>query len=277
MTFMIELRDDLSRVIEMPAPARSIVSLVPSITETLFALGAGECIVGVTDYCVHPAAEVGRIPKVGGTKNFFTEKVIAIQPDLVVANAEENRRHQVEKLEQAGLRVFVTLPKTVEGCIKMIEDMGTLTGTRPAAQAITKEIRDQREAAMRRAADPPVRVLCPIWKDPYMTINGDTYIDSVIQHCGGKNIFAHDPERYPQFTLEEAANRSPEVILLPTEPYHFSEADLDPFLAMGADVPAVRNRRIFIVEGELLSWYGPRLPQALRDISLLLAFPTSGR
>jgi len=266
---MIERIDDLSRPIRLETPAQRIVCLVPSITETLFALGADDRIAGITDYCIHPESKVRSKTKVGGTKNFFTRKILALEPDLVVANAEENRKHQIEKLEQAGLKVFVTFPRTVDGCLKMISDMAALTGTEPVAQPMLAAIEQARTKALAAAADPPPRVLCAIWKNPCMTINRDTFVDSVIQCCGGRNIFQDSAERYPQFTLAEAARRQPDVVLLPTEPYHFTEADIPGFYEMGKEVPAIRNRRIHIVEGELLSWYGPRLSRALAEISAL--------
>jgi ABC-type Fe3+-hydroxamate transport system substrate-binding protein len=270
---MIERKDDLSRTIRLETPARRIVSLVPSITETLFALGAGDRVTGITDYCVHPAAEVCLKNRVGGTKNFDIQKVLALTPDLIIANAEENRRHQVEFLERAGLPVFVTFPKSVAGCVKMIADMAALTSSERSAEAILNAIETALDAARLRAPDPPVRVLCPIWRDPYMTINGDTFVDSVIRSCGGSNIFEDSAERYPEFRLEEAACRMPEVILLPTEPYHFTEDDIHVFAAMGNDIPAVRHRRIHVVEGELLSWYGPRLARALAEVSAIFHRP----
>lgn len=268
---MIELLDDLSRTIRLEAPARRIVSLVPSITETLFALGAGERIAGVTDYCIHPEDQVGVKPKVGGTKNFSVRRVLELEPDLVVANAEENRKHQVDALEQAGLKVFVTFPKTVDGCLKMIADAAALTGTTEAAEALLASISRSRIDARARASDPPARVLCPIWKDPYMTINRDTFVDSVIRSCGGRNIFEDSPERYPKFILAEAARRQPDIVILPTEPYHFTELDIPVMEKMGNAVPACRNHRIYVVQGELLSWYGPRLARALSEISVLIA------
>jgi ABC-type Fe3+-hydroxamate transport system substrate-binding protein len=267
---MIERIDDLSRCIRLETTAQRIVCLVPSITETLFTLGADERIAGITDYCIHPEAKVRAKTKVGGTKNFVVSRVLALEPDLVVANAEENRKHQIDKLERAGLKVFVTFPRTVDGCLKMIADMAALTGTESAAQPVLAAIEQARSGALAAAVDPPPRVLCSIWKNPYMTINRDTFIDSVIQCCGGQNIFRNDEERYPKFTLEEAARRRPDVVLLPTEPYHFTEADIPEFCEMGEEVPAVRRRRIHIVEGELLSWYGPRLSRALAEISSLL-------
>jgi len=104
-----------------------------------------------------------------------------------------------------------------------------------------------------------------------MTINGDTFVDNVIRSCGGRNIFADSPERYPKFSLAEAACGQPDIVLLPTEPYHFTEVDIPGIEEMGDAVPACRNHRIYIVEGELLSWYGPRLARALSEISILIA------
>ncbi len=268
---MIEVTDDLSRTIRLDSPARRIVCLVPSITETLFALGAGPAVVGITDFCIHPQEEVRTRAKVGGTKNFDTERVLDLGPDLVIANAEENRRHQIERLEQAGLKVFVTFPRTIDGCMKMIADMASLTGGAGPARRLLESIENARSEALASAMSPPRRVLCPIWKNPYMTINRDTFVDSVIRGCGGRNIFEDGVDRYPQFTLEEAARRSPEVVLLPTEPYHFTEDDFPGFEEMGKGVPAVRNHHIHIVEGELLSWYGPRLPRALSVISRVMS------
>ena len=267
---MIERIDDLSRSLRLAMPAQRIVCLVPSITETLFALGAGERIAGITDYCIHPESQVRAKVKVGGTKNFFADRILALEPDLVVANAEENRKHQIEKLEQAGLKVFVTFPRTIDGCLKMIADMAALTATESAARTMLAAIEQERAKARAAALNPPPRVLCPIWKNPYMTINGDTFVDSVIQGCGGRNIFRDSAERYPRFTLEEASRRQPDVVLLPTEPYHFTAADIPGFGEMGEEVPAIRRRRIHIIEGELLSWYGPRLARALAELSPLL-------
>jgi ABC-type Fe3+-hydroxamate transport system substrate-binding protein len=263
--------DDLGRMVELPVRAERIVCLVPSITETLFALGAGAQVVGVTDYCIHPADGVRSKGKVGGTKNVDVEKVLALRPDLVIANAEENRKHIVERLESAGARVFVTFPRSVDGCVKMISDMAALTYREDQGRELIQSIENARSEALAHRKGSGARVLCPIWKDPYMTVNRDTFVDSVILESGGENVFASHAERYPVFTLAEAAERRPEVIILPTEPYHFAESDKEAFRALGAGTPAVRDGRIHVVEGELLSWYGPRLPRALLTLSRLLA------
>ena len=267
----MKIADDLGRDITLPGPAQRIVCLVPSITETLFALEAGDRVAGITDYCVHPARRVRNIPKVGGTKTPRLVEIIALQPDLVIANAEENRQHHIRKLEVAGLTVFVNFTKTVEGCLKMMHDLGALTGKEKEAATLASAIQEAMQEAAARRVNPPPRILVPIWKNPYMSINSDTFVGSILEVAGGQNVFANDQERYPQFVLQDLLEKKPEIVLLPTEPYRFMEADIVDFEALGPEVPAVRNRRIHIIEGELLSWYGSRVPRALREISTLVA------
>jgi ABC-type Fe3+-hydroxamate transport system substrate-binding protein len=264
---MILRQDDLGREIRIPGPARQIVSLVPSITETLFALGAEDRIVGITDYCIHPRDGIAEKTKIGGTKNVNVEAVLALRPDLVIANVEENREHLVRRLELSGIPVFVTFPKNVDGCCKMIRDVAALTAAERQGATILSEI----EAARRDASAGirKIRVLCPIWKNPYMTINRDTFVHSILEEAGGENVFADAPERYPRFELKDAARLQPRVIILPTEPYHFGESDKAEFESL--DIPASHDGRIHIVEGELLSWYGPRVARALRLLSGIFA------
>jgi len=137
---------------------RRIVCLVPSITETLFAFGAGPGVVGITDYCVHPLQEVQAKTKIGGTKNLAVEKIVSLDPDLVIANAEENRKHQIEKLRAAGVKVFVTFPRTVGECLKMMGDVAALTGTEEAAAPLLHSIDQARkEARISAPLSPPAR------------------------------------------------------------------------------------------------------------------------
>ncbi len=264
---MLRVTDDLGRVIGLAGPAQRIVSLVPSITETLFALGAGDRVAGVTDYCIHPAEAVGGKARVGGTKTLRIETILSLHPDLVIANAEENRKHQVRKLEDAGLDVFVNFTRTVEGCLKMIADVASLTETEDAALEISASIRASLDEAKARAPEPPPRVLCPIWKNPYMSISRDTFVHSILRSAGGENVFEEHPERYPKFTLDDVVLKQPEIIILPTELYRFTEEDKADFETLVEKVPAVNH--IHIVEGELLSWYGPRVARALRELSAL--------
>ena len=287
--------DAMGRAVTLPHAPERLVSLVPSITETLFAFGYGDQVAGITDYCTEPAAEVAAKPRIGGTKNPDVPAIVEMQPHLVLAVAEENRRHDVEQLDAAGIPVYVFEPGTVRAGIDLLWRVAELLDCRDAVSPLVESIEAVYAEVQSQAADRvPARVFCPIWKDPYMTIGEGAYINDMLRVCGGENIFAErrrrfplaadlglTPERggerdagrdrrYPRVTLEEMAALRPDVILLPDEPYVFSEADLDDFRPF-ADVPAVRRGRIHLIDGKIVSWYGPRIGDSLRALSDLLA------
>lgn len=245
------------------APPRRIVSLIPSTTETLCALGLADALVGVTVYCVEPRAVVRGKKKIGGEKNPDLHAIRALAPDLVVANVEENVRAHVDTLRAWGIPVWVAYPRTVAEGLAMIRDLGEITGARARATALLDELTPLYEAARAAsAARSPVPVFYPIWREPWMTINRDTYIHDLLRLVGGANIFADRSARYPTVSLEEVAACRPEVILLPDEPFRFRRAHRRDF-APWPDVPAVRAGRIHLVDGKPFSWHGPRLAQAL--------------
>jgi len=251
------------------APER-IVSLVPSLSEALFAFGLGERIAGVTRFCVEPREGVAGKAKVGGTKTLDVAAVVALRPDLIIASAEENRAEDVRRLIDGGWPVFVTLPTTVRGAIDLLGQLAALTDSAEAARPIIQEAEEA--LATVRAANAgrePLRVFCPIWRDPYMTIGPETYMHDIIAVCGGRNIFEGRQERYPRVELAEIAALDPEVVLLPSEPYRFRQrhfADFEPF----PEVAAVRLGKLMLVDGRMLSWYGPRIGRSLRELSVLL-------
>ena len=257
--------------ISLPAPPRRIVSLIPSITELLFDLGLGDAVAGCTAYCTQPPDGVAGKPRVGGQKNPKLELIRELGADLVVANIEENLREHVETLRGWGIPVYVTYPRTIADGIRMIRDLGAVTGTEERATALADPL-DRRYAELRArlAERPPQRVFCPIWRNPYMTINRDTYVHDMLSVCGGENVFGGKPARYPEVTLEEVAAARPEVILLPDEPYRFRRAHLADFVPY-TDIPAGRAARVHLVDGKLLTWYGPRIGEALATLPGLLA------
>jgi len=291
--------------------ARRIVSLVPSLSESLFLLGLGDRLVGVTEYCVHPEGAFVHLPKLGGTKDADVEAICATKPDLVIANQEENTSRVVRKLADAGIDVWVTYPRTVEEGVVLLEDLAAL-GASPAAYAeqVAPSRRALDEAAVayrgggEGSAQGPARVpegarrgpsvFCPIWRDPWMTIGADTYIHDLIELCGGANVFANPApaargnpsgtstaigaesgadsagsRRYPVLDLEALERAQPEVILLPDEPYAFGEADRA-FLAELA-VPAAKTGQIHLIDGTLVSWYGPRIAESIQVLASLFA------
>lgn len=268
-------RDDLGRDVRLAAPPHRIVCLVPSLTETLFAIGAGPRVVAVTRYCEEPAAAVAALPKVGGTKNPDVAAIAALAPDLVVLNAEENRREDFEALTALGFPCFVTEPKTVGDGIRVIARLGALVGCEGAATlAAEQERRVQRTVAAIGSAR-PVRYFCPIWRKPWMAFNADTYAHDVLAVAGGANVCADDPLRYPTVTLEAVAAAGPEVVLLPDEPYRFTARDR-PALAPLADTPALRSGRVHFVDGKSLAWYGPRIAEGVATFAALFAATRAG-
>jgi ABC-type Fe3+-hydroxamate transport system substrate-binding protein len=253
----------------LPRPPRRIVSLIPSITETLCHLGLADALVGVTAYCVEPRAVVRGKTKIGGEKDPDLAAIRALAPDLVIANIEENVREHIETLRAWGIPVWVTYPRTVAEGLAMIRALGELTGSGARAEVLLAEL-EPLHARVRAAsaARRPVPVFYPIWREPWMTIGRDTYIHDLLVVCGAANVFADRPERYPTLTLDEMAARRPEVIILPDEPFRFRRAHLADF-APYAEVPAVRDGRLHLVDGKPFSWHGPRIGDALRTLPAL--------
>ncbi|MEM7409561.1 MAG: helical backbone metal receptor [Myxococcota bacterium] len=252
--------------------AQRIVSLVPSLSEALFALGLGARVVGVTDWCVHPAEAVAALPKVGGTKNPDLARIRELSPDLVIANREENRERDVERLREAGLPVWVTYPRTVEQAIGLLEEIAGLGAPEASGNTVLARVRDAFQARRALQVPNPTRVFCPIWKRPWMAVGSDTYADDLLGVCGGVNVFAARTERrYPIVEESEIVASQPEVILLPDEPYAFGLADASELARL--DIPAAQEGRIHCLDGTLVSWYGPRIAEALDQIGALLHPP----
>ena len=254
---------------------RRIVSLVPSLTEALFVLGLGERVVGVTEWCVHPAEGVAPLTKIGGTKNPDIDAVLALRPELVIANREENRRRDVEHLEAAGIRVWVTHPRTVRDGIALLGALADLGAPEERRRAVVDSSMHALARAEQERFEQRVRFVCPIWRDPWMVVGDDTYAHDLITLCGGENLFAGVSERrYPRVTLAEIEAASPELILLPDEPYAFGQRDAQELGAL--DVPAAHTGRIHLIDGTLVSWYGPRILQAIEALRVLFAGAATG-
>jgi ABC-type Fe3+-hydroxamate transport system substrate-binding protein len=262
--------DALNRSIALEQPPKRIVSLVPSITEALFTFGLRDEIAGVTQFCSEPRNYVASKPKVGGTKTLDVRSVLDLEPDLVIANAEENRQEDIRQLLAAGQRVFVTFPRTVPGAISMLRQLSQMTGTSEAAEPYLEGAEQAlAEVKAANAHRPRLRVFCPIWRRPWMTVGSNTYMHDFIASCGGFNIFSERHERYPKAELDEVARRAPQVIMLPDEPYPFTAKHV-PEIMEYQYVPAVRENRIYLLEGKHLCWYGPRMAGSLRHVQKLL-------
>ena len=264
--------DELQRTIDVPTPPRRIVSLVPSITETLFAFGIGERVVGVTEYCTHPPDDVAKIRKVGGTKNPQREAILALSPDIVIVNDEENRQEDFTWLAEHGLTLYVTAPRTVADGIHMIEKLGEVLDCHTTSDLLVSHLWSVYERVTNESAQRPrLRVFCPIWRKPWMTFNGDTYADNMLWCCGGENIFHEKSERYFSTTLEDVAALAPDVVLLPSEPYPFTTKHFEHLKPL-VDTPAGRVGHFYCIDGMALCWYGPRIADGLDQLFRLFAY-----
>jgi ABC-type Fe3+-hydroxamate transport system substrate-binding protein len=262
----MQVKDDLGTTLEIPERPRRLVSLVPSITETLAAFGLGDRIVGVTDWCTDPPELVSRVARVGHVVAPDVARVAALAPDLVLANAEENREHAVRKLRAAGLPVHVSFPRTARAAIDSMARMAELTGAEEGAAPILADARAAlAEAAAIAASHAPVPYFIAIWKGPWMTASDDTYLADLLNTAGGRNVFGAEAKRYPRVSLEDVARRRPAMALLPSEPYAFTAADGAEMRAADA-APEVR-----LVDGMLLAWHGARTAAGLRAFARLFA------
>lgn len=239
----------------MTEPAR-IVSLCPSITETLCVIGAGQRLVGVTRYCVRPRDVVRQLPKVGGTKTIDSGKIEDLHPDLIFANAEENRPDDLRALGER-YRLHVSLPRRVADVAPVVRDFGLQSGCSGAAGALAEEI----ETLARLVPPPPTprfRYAYFIWKDPWMTVSGDTYVSDLLGYAGGENVFGDAATRYPEVTPADVLAREPDVLFFASEPYPFSERHrLQIASAFG------RQRAVELLDGGDCCWHGARTREGL--------------
>lgn len=231
-----------------------IVSLVPSQTELLYYLGLDKEVCGITKFCVHPAHWFRSKTRVGGTKNLDLEKIKRLQPDLILANKEENDKVQIEELAK-DFPVWVTDVSNLTDALEMIETIGMLTGKTEPAVLLQTQIAQGFDQLKQHRNTEPKRVCYLIWKDPYLTVGGDTFIHDMLERAGFKNIFAHQ-KRYPETTIEIVQAMNCELLLLSSEPYPFVEKHQ---LFLQTLLP---HTKIILVNGELFSWYGSRLLHA---------------
>lgn len=249
-----------------PVPAaRRVVSLVPSSTETVCALGAADRLVGRTRYCEEPAAELASVPTVGGTKNPDLERVAALEPDLILVNGEENRREDIAWLE-GRFTVLECTPRTVVEAGTAIRQYGRFLGEDEAAHAMMLAIEAQMAAAeVARLGRPPVPVFYPIWRKPWMVGEG-TYIHDLLSRAGAHNVSAAGPARYPEVEEAALADLGARIVLLPSEPWEFDEAQRAEFTQSGLFGAA----ELVLVDGRDYCWHGARTATGLaRAVELL--------
>ena len=255
-----QLTDMCGRSVQAPEHPQRIVSLVPSQTELLYELGLGERVVGITKFCVHPEAWFRSKSRVGGTKQLHLDRIRALQPDLILANKEENVREQVEALA-AEYPVWVSDISTVAEALEMIRQVGGLCGKQPEADAMAARI----EAGFQGIKQSAVarRVLYLIWRRPWMSAGAGSFISDVLARMGWENACAHLP-RYPELSDAAIRDLQPELVLLSSEPYPFKEQHIAELKAL------LPQAEVMLVDGELFSWYGSRMELAVPYLQQLV-------
>jgi ABC-type Fe3+-hydroxamate transport system substrate-binding protein len=243
------LHDDLGHVVDLTEPPRRVVSLVPSLTESVAPTGT---LVGATDWCTHPADL--DVPRVRGTKNPDCAAIIRLAPDLVLANKEENRQLDVRRLREAGLSVWVTDVESVPQAIDSLARIFT--------SVLALDLPDWLVRAEQLWKRPPApvraRVAVPIWRDPWMVVGSRTFAGDLLRRVGLDNAFASANARYPHADLSQIDRDDIDLVLLPDEPYRFSTDD-------GPE--AFEQVPTSLVSGRLLTWYGPSLVEAHEQLS----------
>ncbi|MFT3907797.1 MAG: helical backbone metal receptor [Ferruginibacter sp.] len=236
---------------------KKIISLVPSQTELLYYLGLERETIGITKFCIHPEAWFKTKTRIGGTKSLNIEKINELGPDLIIANTEENVKEQVELLAQ-NFPVWVTDVIDLNDSIKMINNIGQLVGKEPKATDLQSRVKNKFNAFGNVVASikrPLIPAAYLIWREPIMTIGGDTFINDMMKRCGFQNIF-ETSTRYPITSIDELKQMGCKLLLLSSEPFPFGEKHIAEF---EEKLPGVK---IILADGEMFSWYGSRLLEA---------------
>lgn len=258
--------DMLGREVTLAAPPARIVSLVPSVTEILFALGAEDRLVGVTDFCDYPPA-ARRKPSVGGMVNPNLEVIVSLRPELVVATTEGNREETFAQLRHLGIPTYLVAAHHVSDVTSLIGRLGDLTGRRAAAAKLGARL-ERRIDAVRRAVGPlpRPRVLYVLWPEPLIVPGREALVTELIRLAGGESITAADADAYPRYSLEAAVAKAPEVILLANHGATTGPIDRERWQRL-TELPAIRTGRLHQVDGNLLHRYGPRLVDGLEQLA----------
>lgn len=261
------VQDMLGRTVDVAAPARRIVSLIPSVTETLYALDTEGQLVGVTTLCDFPPAALEK-PKVGGIVKPSLEAILALKPDLVLATTEGNRDTTFQDLEALGLPVYVLSPKRLSGVLDSIRRIGSLTGREAAAEALASELRARAARISEATAGRPApRVLYLIWADPPVVPGRNTLITELIRMAGGISVSEDAPQDWPRLSLEQLIVQAPEVIVLGSQNTVQVEETLRRWQEQGIMLPALRSGWVHSVDADLLHRPGPRVVLGLEALA----------
>lgn len=253
----VSVTDDEGNIVTLKQPAKRIISLAPHVTESLFAAGAGDKIIGAVSYSDYPEA-AKKIPRVGGYPSADLEKIISLKPDLVIAWPSGNNLKQVEKLEVFGIKVFMSEPRYPLDIAKTIQRFGVLAGTSKSANKSAKEFKQHYELLKERySTKKKVKVFYQIWNKPIMTISGNHLISDIIELCGGENVFAKLKTLTPRISLESVLASKSEIII--SGGMGKARPDWVDEWKPWTELPAVKNKQLYFIDPALMQRVGPRI------------------
>ena len=256
---MADFIDQTKRKITLDKFPSRIISVVPSQTELLHSLELNEEVIGITKFCLHPEEWFRNKTRVGGTKQLNIDQIKKLNPDLIIANKEENVKEQIEELEK-DFPVWVSDVNNLNDAYEMIIQIGLLTNKTHQAQTLTRQIKE--EFSRLQTPDYRLRTIYLIWQKPYMTIGRDTFTHSMLEAAGFENIFK-SKTRYPETTIDELQTANCQLLLLSSEPFPFKQKHIEKLQ------PQLPGTKIILVDGEMFSWYGSRLLKAPEYFLLL--------
>ena len=262
--------DDIGRSVQIPSYPRRIVSLAPSITETLFALGLDREIVGVTDFCNYPEAALSK-PKVGSFISLSAEKIVSLNPDLILATADGNRKESVEQLVRLGLPVYTVSPSNLNQTLRMISTIGRMTGREKESHALVRKLQ-QRIRHVTTATEhlPRPKVFFQVGIDSLITVGRDTFLNELITLAGGVNISGEETVRYPRYSIERILTAAPDVVIVTSMKGEGSFEQVKKNWSRWSSLPAVRTGRIYLMETDLVFRPSPRIVDGLEELTRLI-------
>ncbi len=254
-------KDQMGFSLALDKTPQRIVSLVPSQTEFLCDLGLEKSIMGITKFCIHPESNYKTKVRVGGTKNFDIETIRLLNPDIIIANKEENTEELVINLKRI-FPVWISDVHTVQDACNMMQQLGVVFDKSNTAETIINEIQQQFDAFSASSLQKSVAYF--IWRKPFMTVTKNTFIHDILTRAGFRNVFADAEKDYPEITPEQIAMAQPDFIFLSSEPYPFKEKHV-------AELKEISpSSKIVLVDGEMFSWYGSRMLQTVPYLNQLM-------
>ncbi len=263
-------KDEVGREVIVPFPPKKIISLAPNVTEILFSLGLDQEIVGVSIHCNFPQKAQSKV-RVGSYISLDFEKIVSLNPDLIIATGAGNTKDMVDRLEGLGFPTYVIFPKNIEGVMRSVGHLSQLVGREKEGEAIVQEMKRRREKVVALTLSlPRPRVFLQIGEAPIVTVGKNSFADDLIRLAGGENVAGNEKEMYPRFGMEEILKRSPEVILISSmNPMENYQKVLQEW-SRWKTIPAVKNGRVYLIDSDLIDRPSPRIIEGLEEMARLL-------